>query len=252
MAVADASPLQALNVLLNYYLFCSVLFANTTQKCHTCRFSSGDLSSECDEVDPNDPTAVTRPPPLQQQPLPQASTVGGPPAHPPPPAPTGGPPPGNAPDLSLSFGKGPPRGVSAPASPAKSRESLLQRVQSLTGAARDQGASIIGAAVSSATRPSFNKDKCFTLLVLDDQNTDWSKYFRGKRLHGDYDIRVEQAEFREIGLTANADGGTQVSMAVYRNNTKVIVIYIFHTIQSIIIRHSGPKALESTLHAHCT
>lgn len=53
-----------------------------------------------------------------------------------------------------------------------------------------------GAAVSSATRPSFNKDRCFTLLVLDDQNTDWSKYFRGKRLHGDYDIRVEQAEFR--------------------------------------------------------
>lgn len=51
---------------------------------------------------------------------------------------------GNAPDLSLSFGKGPARGTSAPASPAKSRESLLQRVQSLTGAARDQGASIIG------------------------------------------------------------------------------------------------------------
>lgn len=53
-----------------------------------------------------------------------------------------------------------------------------------------------GAAVSSATRPTFNKDKCFTLLVLDDQNTDWTKYFRGKRLHGDYDIRVEQAEFK--------------------------------------------------------
>lgn len=159
------------------------------------RFSSGDLSSECDEGDLNDPTAVTQPP-LQQQPLPQPSnTVGGPPNIPPPPAP-GGPPSGNAPDLSLSFGKGPPRGVSAPASPAKSRESLLQRVQSLTGAARDQGASIIGAAVSSATRPSFNKDKCFTLLVLDDQNTDWSKYFRGKRLHSDYDIRVEQAEFK--------------------------------------------------------
>lgn len=38
----------------------------------------------------------------------------------------------------------PPKGVSAPTSPAKSRESLLQRVQSLTGAARDQGASILG------------------------------------------------------------------------------------------------------------
>lgn len=103
--------------------------------------------------------------------------------------------------MSLSFGKqqqAPPRGVSAPSSPAKSRESLLQRVQSLTGAARDQGASIIGAAVQTAQQRAqvFNKDRCCTLLVFDDQNTDWSKYFRGKRLHGDYDIRVEQAEFR--------------------------------------------------------
>ncbi|KAJ6640211.1 Synapsin, partial [Pseudolycoriella hygida] len=184
-------------------------------------FSSGDLSSECDDIDPNELPAAARPP-LQQQPMPQ----GGPPNIPPPPAPGTATPGGTTtasktPDLSLSFGKGPPRGTSAPASPAKSRESLLQRVQSLTGAARDQGASIIGAAVSSATRPTFNKDKCFTLLVLDDQNTDWTKYFRGKRLHGDYDIRVEQAEFKEISLTANADSGTMVTMAVYRGGTKV-------------------------------
>ncbi|CAD1477357.1 unnamed protein product, partial [Heterotrigona itama] len=84
------------------------------------------------------------------------------------------------------------------------------------------GASILGAAVSSATRgPSYNKDRCFTLLVIDDQNTDWSKYFRGRRLHGDYEIRVEQAEFRELSLTAT-ETGSVVSMAVYRNGTKVI------------------------------
>ncbi|XP_055586585.1 synapsin [Uranotaenia lowii] len=152
---------------------------------------------------------------------------GGPPSIPPPPVPGSavspgigsatGPPTG--PELSLSFGKSPQRGTSAPSSPAKSRESLLQRVQSLTGAARDQGASILGAAVSSAARVQpFNKDKCFTLLVLDDQNTDWSKYFRGKRLHSDYDIRVEQAEFREISLTANADNGPLVSFI--RGNSK--------------------------------
>ncbi|TMW42901.1 hypothetical protein DOY81_012019, partial [Sarcophaga bullata] len=51
--------------------------------------------------------------------------------------------------------------------------------------------------VQSATRsPAFNKDKYFTLLVLDDHNTDWSKYFRGKRLHGDYDIRVDKLNSR--------------------------------------------------------
>ena len=101
------------------------------------RFSSGDLSSECDDVDPKDLPPAARPPPLQQQPMP-----GGPPNIPPPQAPgSAGPTTG---DLSLSFGKGPQRGTSAPTSPAKSRESLLQRVQSLTGAARESGASIIG------------------------------------------------------------------------------------------------------------
>lgn len=46
-------------------------------------------------------------------------------------------------DLSLNL-RGSSRGTSAPSSPAKSRESLLQRVQSLTGAARDQGANLLG------------------------------------------------------------------------------------------------------------
>lgn len=134
-------------------------------------------------------------------------------------------------------------GTSAPSSPAKSRESLLQRVQSLTGAARDQGANLIGAAASTVSRvQAFNKDRCFTLLVIDDQNTDWSKYFRGKRLHGeekkqnflieikseivlragDYDIRVEQAEFSEISVVASGEAGATVSIVSYRTGSKVI------------------------------
>ncbi|XP_074111099.1 synapsin isoform X2 [Cotesia typhae] len=128
---------------------------------------------------------------------------------------------GGTSDLSLNLRHG-SRTTSAPSSPAKTRESLLQRVQSLTGAARDQGASILGAAVSGSNRGhAYNKDRCFTLLVIDDQNTDWSKYFRGRRLHGDYEIRIEQAEFRELSLTAN-ELGTMVSMAVFRNGSKVI------------------------------
>ncbi|XP_017482035.1 PREDICTED: synapsin-like isoform X2 [Rhagoletis zephyria] len=196
--------------------------------CKPYRFSSGDLSSEHDDVDPSQLPPAARP--IQDQPTKPPISSGGPPNMPPPPAP-GVPAAGagaGGPELSLSFGGGkqaapaPPRGVSAPTSPAKSRESLLQRVQSLTGAARDQGASILGAAVQSATRaPAFNKDKYFTLLVLDDQNTDWSKYFRGKRLHGDFDIRVEQAEFRDISLTASAETGPIISMAVYRGGTRV-------------------------------
>ncbi|GLV44388.1 Synapsin [Carabus blaptoides fortunei] len=190
------------------------------------RFSSGDLSSECDDtgdqvVDPyisRQPQSTNKP--LQQQPLPTQPTHAAPTPPPQPNATSAATAGGTAGDLSLNLRPG-SKTTSAPSSPAKTRESLLQRVQSLTGQARDQGASILGAAVSSATRPSYNKDRCFTLLVIDDQNTDWSKYFRGKRLHGDYDIRVEQAEFKELSLTASAEHGTIVSMAVYRNGTKV-------------------------------
>ena len=49
-----------------------------------------------------------------------------------------------------------------------------------------------------------------------------SKYFRGRRLHGDWDIRVEQAEFKELSLTSSVESGCQVSMAVFRNGTKVM------------------------------
>ncbi|XP_023727743.2 synapsin, partial [Cryptotermes secundus] len=186
------------------------------------RFSSGDLSSELDGA-PDDVSTTSSQhdaqpvSSLQQgqayQPTPTPQT------HPPTQSQSGG-------DLSLNLRPG-SRTTSAPSSPAKTRESLLQRVQSLTGVARDQGASILGAAVSGAgavtgSRPAYNKDRCFTLLVIDDQNTDWSKYFRGKRLHGDYDIRVEQAEFKELSLTANVESGTTVSMAVFRNGTKVV------------------------------
>lgn len=93
-------------------------------------------------------------------------------------------------------------------------------MQSLTGQARDQGASILGAAVSSATRvTSTVSGRYLTLLVIDDQNTDWSKYFRGKKI-GEYDVRVEQAEFRELSVTATAEN-VSVSMAVMRSGTKV-------------------------------
>ncbi|KPJ11425.1 Synapsin [Papilio machaon] len=194
------------------------------------RFSSGDLQSECDEgeVDPYTgrpaTTSQPKPQPQHQRPVSQAtggsigsassvsagSTGGAGVAGP---GPAGG-------DLSLNL-RGGSRGTSAPSSPAKSRESLLQRVQSLTGAARDQGANLLGSVTSVASvGRGYNRDRCVTLLVVDDQNTDWSKYFRGRRLPGEWDIRVEQAEFKELSVTASSDGAN-VSMSVYRSGTKV-------------------------------
>lgn len=83
-----------------------------------------------------------------------------------------------------------------------------------------QGASILGAAVSSASRvtSSVSGGRYLTLLIVDDQNTDWSKYFRGRRI-ADCDIRVEQAEFRELAVTSTADGAS-VSVSGLRSGQK--------------------------------
>lgn len=115
------------------------------------RFSSGDLSSELDDEPNADPGLATvgrqdssQPyqavpdRPLQSQPGPMQ-----PPAQPPIPGnPPQGPPQPIGGDLSLNLRPG-SRTTSAPSSPAKTRESLLQRVQSLTGAARDQASCAI-------------------------------------------------------------------------------------------------------------
>lgn len=59
------------------------------------------------------------------------------------------------------------------------------------------------------------------LLVIDDQQTDWAKVFRGRKVHGDFDIKVEQAEFSEINLVANSLGTYTVNLEAIRNGHKV-------------------------------
>uniref|UniRef100_A0ABI7ZF83 Synapsin III n=1 Tax=Felis catus TaxID=9685 RepID=A0ABI7ZF83_FELCA len=60
------------------------------------------------------------------------------------------------------------------------------------------------------------------LLVIDDAHTDWAKYFHGKKVNGEIEIRVEQAEFSELNLAAYVTGGCMVDMQVLRNGTKVV------------------------------
>ncbi|XP_035514276.1 synapsin-1 isoform X2 [Morone saxatilis] len=59
------------------------------------------------------------------------------------------------------------------------------------------------------------------LLVIDDQQTDWVKVFRGRKVHGEYDIKVEQAEFSEINLVADSTGTYNVDIDAFRNGHKV-------------------------------
>ncbi|XP_063404955.1 synapsin-like isoform X1 [Mytilus trossulus] len=105
----------------------------------------------------------------------------------------------------LTFKKGP--SPSAPSSPSKT----LNATQGLPRAGPVQN-----------SKPAYNKDRCKILLVVDDQHTDWSKYFRGRKIFGDWDIRVEQAEFKEINLASYSDTGTMVDIQVTRSGTKVV------------------------------
>ncbi|XP_062396986.1 synapsin-2a isoform X2 [Sardina pilchardus] len=60
------------------------------------------------------------------------------------------------------------------------------------------------------------------LLVIDEPTQEWAKLFRGKKVQGDYDIKVEQAQFGDIDVVSHANGTCTVAMQVWRNETKVI------------------------------
>ncbi|XP_076124020.1 synapsin-2b [Alosa pseudoharengus] len=74
--------------------------------------------------------------------------------------------------------------------------------------------------VEQAPAPSHKKFKI--LLVIDEPQHEWAKVFRGKKVQGEYDIKVEQADFSEINLVAHANGTCNVDMQVIRNGTKVV------------------------------
>ncbi|XP_061922443.1 synapsin-3-like isoform X2 [Entelurus aequoreus] len=73
---------------------------------------------------------------------------------------------------------------------------------------------------SQPAKPAVRKPQI--LLVIDDQHTDWAKYFRGKKLNGEYEIRVEQAEFSEINLASYVTSGCMVDLQGCKAGTKVL------------------------------
>ena len=52
---------------------------------------------------------------------------------------------------------------------------------------------MVSAAVSSYAPAAYNKERHFTLLVIDRPDTNWEAIFRGRKIHADCDIRLEQA-----------------------------------------------------------
>lgn len=103
-------------------------------------------------------------------------------------------------------------GTTTPGSPAaKQVGSLLSRASSLTSSVSANVAGVAGR-LSTGIKEFGGKTKI--LLVIDDAGCDWTRYFRGRRLAGEYEVRVEQAHFAELAATAHTELG--VSCAAYQ------------------------------------
>ncbi|XP_070814506.1 synapsin-2b [Chaetodon trifascialis] len=92
---------------------------------------------------------------------------------------------------------------------------------SITNAVKQTAASAAGFVEQSAPSPSLSK-KFKILLIIDEPQHEWAKVFRGKKVFGDYDIKVEQAEFSEVNLVSHSNGTCNVDMQVIRGGTKVV------------------------------
>ncbi|XP_053145076.1 synapsin-1 isoform X2 [Hemicordylus capensis] len=96
--------------------------------------------------------------------------------------------------------------------------SLSNAVKQTTAAAAASFSEQVGGVAGSGGSSGRSK----VLLVVDEPGTDWAKYFKGKKLHGEMDIKVEQAEFSDLNLVAHANGNFSVDMEVIRNGVKVV------------------------------
>ncbi|XP_040058838.2 synapsin-2 [Gasterosteus aculeatus] len=88
---------------------------------------------------------------------------------------------------------------------------------SITNAVKQTAAGLVEQSVPS---PSLSK-KFKILLVIDEPQHEWAKVFRGKKVLGDFDIKVEQAEFSEVNLISHSNGTCNVDMQVIRSGIKV-------------------------------
>jgi len=55
---------------------------------------------------------------------------------------------------------------------------------------------------------------------VDDQNTEWAKYFRGRKIQTDWDIRVEQVEFKDLAVSANSTSGVSAGILSYKSGNR--------------------------------
>nr|XP_019952302.1 PREDICTED: synapsin-2 [Paralichthys olivaceus]XP_019952303.1 PREDICTED: synapsin-2 [Paralichthys olivaceus] len=169
--------------------------------------------------DPPAPPPQTTSSPTQQGPAPAPAAV---PAQ----SPTKAPAPSQVPASSPAAQERRPSQVAQQPQQAQSSSSsgssgFFSSFSSITNAVKQTAASAAGFVEQSAPSPSLSK-KFKILLVIDEPQHEWAKVFRGKKILGDYDIRVEQAEFSEVNLISHSNGTCNVDMQVVRSGTKVV------------------------------
>ncbi|KAM6928081.1 synapsin-2b [Xenentodon cancila] len=169
--------------------------------------------------DPPAPPAPTASSPSQQGAIPATASV---PAQ----SPTKAPAPSQAPVGSPAAQDRRPTQLAQQPQQAQSSSSsgssgFFSSFSSITNVVKQTAASAAGFVEQSAPSPSLSK-KFKILLVIDEPQYEWAKVFRGKKVLGDYDIKVEQAEFSEVNLVAHSNGACNVDMQVIRGNTKVV------------------------------
>ncbi|XP_036007962.1 synapsin-2b [Fundulus heteroclitus] len=169
--------------------------------------------------DPPAPPPPTASSPSQQGAAPATAPV---PAH----SPTKAPAPAQAPASSPVPQERRPSQLAQQPQQAQSSSSggssgFFSSFTSITNAVKQTAASAAGFVEQSAPSPSLSK-KFKILLVIDEPQHEWAKVFRGKKVLGEYDIKVEQAEFSEINLVAHSNGTCNVDMQVIRGGTRVV------------------------------
>ncbi|XP_075966746.1 synapsin-2b isoform X2 [Anarhichas minor] len=173
----------------------------------------------------SDPAAP--PPPTATSP----SHQGGPSAVAPAPAlsPTKAPAPSQAPASSPAaqerranpLAQLPPQQAPSSSSSSGGSSGFFSSFSSITNVVKQTAATAAVFVEQTASSPSLSK-KFKILLVIDEPQHEWAKVFRGKKVLGDYDIKVEQAEFSEVNLISHSNGTCNVDMQVIRSGTKVV------------------------------
>uniref|UniRef100_A0A668AGZ4 Synapsin-1 n=1 Tax=Myripristis murdjan TaxID=586833 RepID=A0A668AGZ4_9TELE len=123
--------------------------------------------------------------------------------------------------MAASTDQSPSKAPAQSSSSSSGSSGFFSSFSSITNVVKQTAASAAGFVEQSAPSPSLSK-KFKILLVIDEPQHEWAKVFRGKKILGDYDIRVEQAEFSEINLVSHSNGTCNVDMQVIRSGTKVV------------------------------